>query len=295
MIPVVVGTGAGSKNLLTFRSLALNNPSDDEKDTFAIEEIAESDLWQQSFEPLPNRDGSQGYEPFSLYKMFQVRGWVRAPSIAAMFDKIELLNSTFHPVNCYLADTSANNKGYLPIDFNVPTVDTANYGSGFVASRYYVQALRAPVVLESKFDGLSARIDFLMRAIDPRRYLQTTSTGNRTGNGTIVVNNSLATYRSWPVITIALPSGAPSGTATIATSEGSQVVSIDLSLLAASTTYDLDMQGRTFVKQSDGTNKIAAITGASQYFNLLAKSQTLTFAGFAAGTSLTVTWRRAFS
>lgn len=294
MIPVVVGTGQGTKNLLTFRSLELNKASDSESSTYHIEEVVESDAWQQAFEPLPNRDGSQAYEPFMIYKLFQVRGWVRADTLAALFDKIETLNKTFHPVNCYLADTSSFNRGYLPIDFNVPTADTANYATGLIPSRYYVQAIRLPVVVETKFDGLSARIDFLLRAVDPRRYLQTSSSGNRTSDGTLVLDNSLASIRSWPTIVIVLPAGAPSGTATIATSENSNVVSIDLSQLAASTSYTLDMQARTFVKTSDGTSKIAAVTGGSQFFDLLAKSQTITFAGFAASTDLTVTWRRAF-
>lgn len=292
MIPVVVGTGQGTPNLLTFRSLEINKPSDPEDDTFRIEEIAESDIWQQAFEPFPNRDGAQVYEPFMMYKLFQVRGFVKAPTLAKLFDKIELLNKTFNPINCYLADTSTFNKGYLPLDFNVPTTDTGTYGSGLIPSRYYVQAIRPPVVIETKFDGLTARIDFILRAVDPRRYLQTTSSGNRTGDGTLVLDNSLASYRSFPTITIALPGGAPAGTATISTSESSKVVSIDLSQLSASTTYTLDMQGRTFV--TGATNKIAAITGSSQFFDLLAKSQTLTFAGFAAGTGLTVVWRRAF-
>lgn len=293
MIPVMIGDPQ-AKNLITFRSLALNNPADEEKDTYHIEEIAESDLWQQTFEPKPDRDGSQGYEPFVLYKLFQVRGWVRATSLAALFDKIETLNKTFHPVNCYLADTSSFNKGYLPIDFNVPTADTTNYATGLIASRYYVQALRLPVQVESKFDGLNARIDFTMRAIDPRRYRQTTSSTNRTGSGGLTVDNSLASYRSWPTITIALPSGAPAGTYTISTSENSKVISIDATQLAASTSYTLDSEGKTFVKTSDGTNKIAALLGGSQLFDLLAKSQTITFTSFPAGTTLTVTWRRAF-
>lgn len=295
MIPVVIGTGLGEKNAITFRTINFNNKNDDEKSTYIIEEVIESDVWQQAYEPYPNRDGSQSYEPFMLYKLFRVRGWVRGATLAELFDKIETINKTFNPIVCYNADSASSyNRGYLPITFDVPTADTTNYATGKIASQYYVQALGPPVAVESKFDNLSARIDFILRAVDPRRYLQTTSSGNRTGNGTIVVDNSLASIRSWPVITIALPSGAPSGTATIATSENSKVVSIDLSQLAASTTYTLDMQAATFVKTSDGTNKIAAINGTSQYFDLLAKSQTLTFAGFAASTSLTVTWRRAF-
>jgi hypothetical protein len=293
MIPVEIGTLPGDKNKLTFRSLDLNDPTDDPKSTYHIEEILESDVWQQAYEPYPNRDGSQAYEPFMLYKMFQVRGWVRAESLAELFDLIETLNKTFNPINCYLADTSTFNRGYLPLDFNVPTEDTTNYATGLIACRYYVQALNPPVSLETKFDGLNARIDFNLRAVDPRRYLQTTSSGNRTSNGALVLDNSLASVRSYASISIALPAGAPTGTGTVVTSEGSKTVSIDLTQLAASTTYDLDMQGRTFVKSSDSTNKIAAIDAASQFFPLVAKSQTLTFGGCATGTVFTVRWRRA--
>ena len=297
MIPVELGTAGkppGTKNALTFRSVVFNNPSDNENDTFHIEEIVESDVFEQSYEPLPNRDGSQGYEPFHQTKLFQVRGWVRAPSITALFDKIEVINKAFHPVNCYLYDTSTFDKGYLPISFNVPTADTTNYPTGLISCSYYVQAIRLPVSLESKFDGFNARIDFLLRAIDPRRYFNTTQSVQRTSNGVIDVDNALASVRSWPTVVIVLPSGAPSGTATIAHEDG-RTVSIDLSLLAASTSYTLDMQARTFVKTTDGTDKIAAITGTSSFFDVLPEdNQVVTYAGFAAGTTFDFQWGRAF-
>jgi hypothetical protein len=293
MVPVMIGSPP-AKNSITFRSLVLNNATDDEKDTYAIEEVDISPAWNQSFEPLPDRDGSQGYEPLEMYKMLHVRGWVRGQSLAELYDKIETINKTFHPVNCYLADSATvYNRGYMALDFDVPTEDTSNYPTGKIASRYYVQALGLPVTLDTKFDGFSARIDFFLRAIDPRRYLQSTSSANRTGTGNITVDNSLASIRSWPTITI-VTATSPTGTYTIATSEGDQVVSINAADLASDTSYTLDMQARRFYKTSDGTDMIASIDSGSEFFDILAKSQTITVTT-AASVSTTVTWRRAFT
>jgi hypothetical protein len=146
--------------------------------------------------------------------------------------------------------------------------------------------------LDTKFDGFNARIDFLLRAVDPRRYLQTGEQEERTGNGSVTVDNSLATRSSYPIITIGLPAGTPTGGGIISHSIGSETVLIDLVQLAASTTYVLDMQAKTFVTGS--TSKIAAISGASQFFDIRAQSQTVTFAGFASGTTFSVAWVRAF-
>jgi hypothetical protein len=297
MVPVSIGVPP-NKNLLTFRALLLNNPADEEKSTYHIEEVLVSNAWQQAYEPMPDRDGSQGYEPLDMYKMLNMRGWVRAQSLAELYDKIETLNKTFYPGNAWIADSATTlNRGFMALDFDVPTTDTANYATGKIPSRYYVQALRLPVSLDTKFDNLNARIDFFLRANDPRRYLQTTSTNNRTSNGTLVIANTLASAYSYPSILITLPDAPPAGTGTITTDTGpaaGNVVSIDLTALAASTAYNLDMGARTFVKNSDGTNKINAIVVSSEFFPIYATSQTLTFGGFAAGTTFVVTWRRAF-
>src|SRR3989304_205256 len=198
-IPVLVGAPP-AKNSITFRSLNINNAADDEQDTYLIEDVSASDAWQQGTEPYPDRDGSQTFEPFAMSKLFRVRGWVRGSTLRKLYDKIEAINEKFHPVLCYAADTSAYNKGYLPITFDVPTNDTANYATGLIPSQYYVQAIRPPVSQFTKFLGFSARIDFLLQAADPRRYLQSSSSGNRTDNGTIVLSNTLAGYPSWPII-----------------------------------------------------------------------------------------------
>ncbi len=299
-VPVLIGappTGP-NKNSITYRGLNVNNAADEEKSTYVIEDVIESIAWQQSIEPYPDRDGSQVYSPTALHRLLQMRGWVHGVSLAQLYDKINVINEAFDPVKSYLADTGATfNRGYMALDFDVPTADTGNYATGLVASRYYVQALRPPVSANTKFAGFSARIDFLLRAADPRRYWQTSSSVNRTGPGTLAIPNTLASYPSWPIFTILTPAGAPTGTWTIQRTTGlvSGTISINGALLAASTSYTLDTQAKTFIETNTGVSKIAAISGASQFFDIRAGvSDTITFAVFAAGATLTVTWRRAF-
>ena len=293
-IPVLVGAPP-AKNSITYRGLNINNAADDEADTYIIEDISESPTWQQNLEPFPDRDGSQTYQPFDLFKMFRVRGWARATSLRKLYDSISAINQKFHPVLAYNADTSTFNKGYLPLTFNVPTNDTANYATGLIACQYYVQAQRPPIAQDTKFNGLNARIDFLLRAADPRRYQQTTSSANRTGNGTITCVNTLATYPSYPVITIVTSVTAPSGSLTLTRTSpaASGAVTITGSQITTSKTYVLDMQARTFV--NGAIDKIAAIAGGSQFFDLSeGVSNTVTVAGFPADATITVTWLRAF-
>lgn len=291
-IPVLVGSPP-AKNSITFRSLNINNAADDEADTYVIEDVSESDAWQQTIEPFPDRDGSQTYEPFAMSKIFRVRGWAKGSTLRKLYDKIETINEKFHPVKAYLADSATYNRGYLPITFDVPTNDTANYATGLIPSQYYVQALRLPISMNSKFMGFNARIDFLLRAADPRRYLQSSSSANRTGNGTIACSNTLAGYPSYPVITI-VTTTAPSGSPTIArTSPSGNTITFTASQMAGSTTYVLDTQAKTFVTGS--TNKISAIAGGSKFFDIQdGVSNTITLAGWPADVVVTVAWVRAF-
>lgn len=294
-IPVLIGTGdVLAKNSITFRSLNINNAADEEKDTYLIEDVSESDAWQQVVEPFPDRDGSNALEPFVMSKIFRVRGWVRSTSMRKLYDKIETINKKFHPVLCYNADTSTYNRGYLPLSFNVPTDDTTNYATGLIPSLYYVQALRPPVSQYTKFLGLSARIDFLLRAADPRRYLSTSSSGDRVGNGTIVLSNVLADYPSYPIITIVTTS-APSGTPTIArTTPAGGTISFTGAQLAGATTYILDLQAKTF-KTAGGTDKSAALVGGSNFSQISeGASNTWTLAGWPADVAIEIVWVRAF-
>ena len=201
-IPVLIGEPPAKRVSITYRGLNINNPADDEKDSYLIEDTSESPVWQQGIEPFPDRDGAQTYEPFDLFRVFRIRGWVKGSTLAKLYDKIETINEAFNPVKAYLADVDSINRGYLPLTFNVPTEDTATYPTGLIACAYYVQALGVPVVQITKFAGFSGRIDFLVRAADPRRYFTTAQNASRVGDGTITADNTAATYPSFPVIQI---------------------------------------------------------------------------------------------
>lgn len=279
----------------TFNGLTLNNPSDNPDNTYLIELASEQVFYDSVMEPNAETDGAKSYEVRRVQAIHRLDGWVKATNLANLSDKIAALNEAFDPVLAYLNDSAVANydRGYLPYDFDVPTADTANYATGLIGARLYLQALQRPVAVGTKFDGFQARFSLFLRAVDPVAYLQSTSTANRTGDGTLTADNSLATYPSWPIIEVAFTT-APSGDMTITRTTGDdRTITLESTELAGSKTLTLDPYKKVY-EYTDGTNKIAAIQAGSRFFQLLPSSNSITLSGFPADAVITVTWRRAF-
>ena len=298
---------AQNKNLITYNGLSINDPSDDPNDTFLLEDAIESVTYNQPYEPLPDRDGISVMEPRNMTRIIQLRGWVRAPSLSKLYDKIALINAAFDPTLAYNADVLAGSEfdiGYLPMNFNVPTLDTANYATGLIPQRLYVQALSLPVSMHTKFVGRDARIDFRLRACDPRYYLQTEDTESLATAGvgaTLNLDNTLAAYPSWPVITVnnaggAVASGIASITRTSPSAYGTPAINLARSKMdAAAHTYIIDAAHRTLSNPS-GASDIQILMGTSTFFQIMpGVVNTVVFSFFPATfNNWSISWRRAF-
>lgn len=272
--------------------ITLNNPADDDDDTYQIETVGVDISWDSFVEPSADIDGIEAGAPRRVQAIYHINGWVRAPSIAKLHDKINALNEAFDPVLTYMDDTATVNPGYMPYNFSVPTADTDNYATGLIPVRIYVASIRLPVGVSTKFDGYSAKFALTLRALDPRAYLQTTSSGTRTGNGTVNLVNTLATYPSWPTILLEFTT-APSSDITI--TQNGVTITIDYTKIGSHTSLEINTSARD-AKFEDDSNGMIAIKSTSRFWPVYhGTTGVVTLAGAPADCDLTITWRRAFA
>lgn len=222
----------------TFNGLTINSPDDDPKDCIQIDRITPQTTVDSLIEPHQNREGSEAWGARKTGRTIQVLGSIRAPTLGRLHDQMKALAAAFDPD--LATHVSPDTQGFLPYDFDVPTLDTENYPTGLVPSRYYVRALQVPEPSISYDGGYVAQFALMLFMHDPRRYLQTESTfGAVAGNA----DNTLADYRSWPsaIITMTGP-GNVAATLTNATLGMSLV--LNLSGLSAGDVVVVDMEQR---------------------------------------------------
>ena len=302
-IPLWVDSSAARgevvKNKITYLStpnLILNNSADDLQNTYDVEDVSIQPTWDEMVEPHPDRDGSSAGFPRELQKILIIRGWIRGTSQALVNDKVNAMLRAFNPVLNYLDDSSDIDRGFTALKFNVPTTDTTNWPSGLIAVQYYVRPIQSPIPVVTRFGDLNARFNIVLRAVDPRCYEQTGQTANRTGSGTITCNNSLATYPSYPIVTVAITT-APTADFTIYNGTDSNVfLSFNHSNVNASKTYTIDCQAKTVVDEL-GADATSILKSNSQFFTIAhAASNTIhASSNTPSNAVITVQWTRAFS
>lgn len=257
--------------------------------TYPVEAISFAPRWDAVTEPRAQEDGMEAYDPRRMSLLLQVDGMVLADSVAELHDRVDALNAAFDPVLATQSDTSEFDQGFLPFDFSVPTADTDNYPTGLKPMRLYLRAVQLPVPRLSKFEGNGIPYSLVLQAVDPRRYAQTL-TAAALPAGATVIDNSLATYRSWPVVTIDL------------TGAGSTIFSID-SLSDARDPLVLNLNALAGQQvQVDMRSKLITVNGehdmspfvSGEYFPLEPEAQTLNVAN-ATNATVTIEWRRAFA
>lgn len=291
------------RNPITYKSvpqIVLNSPIDARDDTYEVDDISIQPMWDENMEPHSDRDGSQVGEPREVQKIIRISGWVRAPSLAKLYDKIAALNRAFNPVLARIDDNAnAFNTGFMKLQFYTPTADTGAWGATFIAQEYRARSIDLPVPITTKFDDLSARFRIMLRVADGRRYQQAELTATRTGSGTVSVANSLATYPSWPIIELAFTTAASTDITIERTNNPTygRVTRLEADRLtdSAGKTLQIDMQARS-AKYVGGADKTDALQASSRFFDLLhAGTNTINFTGLPADCGVTVKWHRAFA
>ena len=257
--------------------------------------VAINEQWDAVTEPKVTTHGMEGYEPKKVVAMVRLDGLIRAPrgNLGLLMDTVRDMNAAFDPVNAYHADSGTINKGYLPLTFSIPTADLANYPSGFITAEYYVRSLNRPIVRDSQFEGDTCRFQLLLQAIDPRCYYTVAQTNSRSNAGTVAVDNSLAGFPSWPILTFTV-TGAGSGNVDITHDGdgGSVALRLSLTSLTAAQVMVVNMERRTITV--DGVSAMSRYV-SGPWLEQPVDNTTWTFAnvtGTLAATVL-VAWSRA--
>lgn len=277
---------------IAYNGLTLNNTADPLDDRYECDIVAVDEQYDGVIEPKTTTHGLESYEVRKMVTMIQIEGVIRAPSLGKLYDKVRDLNEAFDPILAQIADSSATrNIGYLPLTFSSPTLDTANYASGLIPMKYDVRSVRRPVSRSSQFEGLTCRFTLVLQAADPRAYFQTAQSAQRTNAGDITVNNSLASFPSWPTVTIDL-SGGTSQVVSLAIA-GGNTLKVDLTGLTSADTVVIDMENHEILL--NGTIDMS-LYNDGLWWELPAASKVVTVAnvsGTLAGT-VAVAWERAF-
>lgn len=217
-LPAASGSGVGvgsvnadTKNPFVFNSLlTLNNPSDDPSETYEVVTVAIADQFNMQTEPLPQSDGLQMYIPRKVRKLIHIDGIIHAKTLGKLVYMGMQMNYLFDPVNAFWADTAATvaeNKGFLPMTFSVPTSDTANYADGLIEMVAYVRSTQRPVQIGSKLQGYNTRFALVLEMIDPRFYYVTADVVSL-NDGSDTNHTSVTEYPTFPTLSVTLSSAA---------------------------------------------------------------------------------------
>lgn len=276
----------------TYNGLTLNDPDDDKDDTFEINTIAPGALFDQTFDSDPAGDGTEVGNVRRTALMLRIDGTLRAPTYGRYFDKRVALAEAFDPALAAYKNAAASgitpaSWGVLPLDFSVPTLDTANYATGLVPSRYYARSRGGVYIPTSQYSGLAGFFSIEMIVPDAVRYLQTTSSLN--GAGTL--DNALADAPSAATVTITMAgAGAINYTITRTGTYSTKALVLDLSGLASSDVVTVDMKRKRIWVDSTETPGLYV---SGDYFDVEPNSQTISIANATNATTVT-SWRRAW-
>jgi len=294
--------GDATRLAITFNGLTLNSPNDtlsgsSGPDTYEINTVAGQTAFDYLSEVNQQRDGLEVYPFRKVSRIETLKGVIRAPTQVKLHDKIKALANAFDPAKIAHDNdpTGANpNDMFLPLDFSVPTADTANYATGLVPSRYYALPFRIPDPIIDYASGLSAYFDLIMLIRDPRRYWQTLTTQA----GADTVDNSLADYWSWPTLTITM-AGAGSATYSITnttTLHGALALTLNLSSCQNNDVVTVDFERRLIRRTRSGTTSdFSSAYVSGDYFHIdSVASNAIAYANATNATS-SLTFRRAWS
>lgn len=283
MIPLF--DAAGDRNPFTYNGLTYNQEVDGSKrDIIEVNYCQSQPLLEGLQERREFTDGLEVYGVFKRAKRITQIGLVRASTKAALFDRLEELAAAFDPA--LVSRDNPDDFGFLPLDFNVPTADTANYPTEVKACRFYVRAedgVEPPLNLKQ---GLAVPFRIVLLAADPRRYLQSTESLVDAG----VADNGKANYWSWPTVSIAM-SGAGSATFEVGNTNADASLVLDLSGRSNGDSVVVDMESHTIEVNGVDTPSLYV---SGDFWTMEPGSNSITVTN---GTNATVTttWRPAFS
>lgn len=180
MIPLFLDDG--TRNPFTFGGLTFNDPAADPDDIYEVNAVVPTSAYDAAIDSSPVKDGAILVPAKRVYYLLRIDGVIRAKTIASLYDKKRALAAAIDPALASLANAST--VGVTSLDFSVPTLDTANFPSGLVASRYSARARTVATPVDSVYQGQAAPFSLDLIVPDPRRVFQTEQ--SRAGAGAAV-------------------------------------------------------------------------------------------------------------
>ncbi len=296
MISLYEEDGVTRRLLGPFNGLRLNDPADDPRDTIEVNAIAQLGSYTTATEIDPADDGSEANPVYRSRYVLRLDMVARAKSQAALADRVHAIAQAFDPALARLTSPSTN--GILPLNFDVPTEDTATYPTGIIPCRYFVRARSSPIPPSSAFTGLAAMLSVDLDVFDPRRYTQAVD-GTSFASIALQLDNSHSTYPSWPTVLFSM-SGSGSATYTLARSAvgtypAPTPLVLNLSSLMVSDQINIDMKARTITLLRSGVSSDAtSLRVSGDYFQVVPGIQTLTPSNSTNVLARIITWNRAF-
>lgn len=271
---------------IAYNGLTLNSPTDPSDDTYEVNAAVVAPQLDTIEDPNADDDGLEAYKVRKVRAIITIDGTMRAPTIARLFDKSKAFVAAFDPAKA--SHENPATAGFLPLTFSTPTLDTTNYATGLVPSRYFARARRLFVPAVSEYTGYSAFFRCELEAADPRRYLQTIDSKSGAGDA----GNTLADYRSFPVLTLTA-SGAGSATYTISRAVSgftTKQLVLNLSTLVNADVVLVDMAAHSITKNGVYAPSLYV---SGNWFEIEPGTNTLTITN---GTNITTVtaWNRAF-
>jgi hypothetical protein len=279
---------AGDRLAINFRTkrdgttLNLNQETDPATGTYEVNNITMSMATDSITEAKQNRDGIEQYAVTRNAMTVSLSGVARASSYKRLFDMLHDLAFAMDAASMTASDAAA----VADLTFSTPTADSTNYAAGYVPSKYIVRPRQMPTPTVSQFNGTSFPFTCEFTVLDPRRYWTGTVTP-KTATGTI--DNSLATYRSWPTLTLTM-SGAGSATYTI--SVGGVPLVLNLSGRSNGQTVVVDFEKKKITV--NGTEN-ASLYVSGTFFEIgTGAAQALSITN-TTNTASSLSWKRAFA
>ena len=275
---------AGARLPITYNGVTLNSPTDNENDIIEVAEAVGGTTYDAVTDPRQLIDGMEAYPARKIARSIVIRGTVRAPTIARLYDRMEALAVAFDPALASL--NNASTYGFLAFDFSVPTLDLTNYPSGLIPSRYYIRTLKPIDPPDSRYIGTSQHYEMTLLCRDPRRYLQSTSSLADAGTAA----NTKADYISWPTVTITM-SGAGSATYQVTNSTLGKSVYLDLSGRTGGDVVAVDMELKKVT--INGTENNGIVGASTQWWWIKPGNNTIAITN-GTNASTSSVWRPAF-
>lgn len=284
MIPAFLDS-ARTRNPLVYNGLTINQRiAGSNKDIVEINTIRSETPVQSIREPREYGSGLEVYGAFKRGKRLILQGVIRAATHGALYDRIEEVAAAFDPD--IVSHDNPDGFGFLPLDFDVPTADTANFPTGLMPCRYYARAEQAFEPPISQYAGIAVPFNLPLLAADARRYLQSVS--QLTGAG--AADNSLATVWSWPILTIAM-TGAGASNFTIGNVESSGSLVLNLAGRSNGQSVEVDMERRQITVNGTDAPELYV---SGNFWHIEPGINTITISDNT-NASASLTWRPAFS